>query len=222
MIVTAIERQKRDRARVSIFVDGEFALGLGTGTLARSGLRKGDRVDRDLLERLRKEEEESSARAAALRYAGRRRKTEQEIRRKLASLSFTPAAVEAAIDALRASGLADDRAYVRAYVHDAQLRRPAGGRMISARLRGKGIPRDLLREEIEAALGPEEEARLAGRCAEGYLERLAGRRRAGEPLRPSERTALLRRYLAGRGFGPPAIDAALKALPAAAGRRVGD
>ncbi len=217
MIVTKIERQKKDPDRYSLFIDGSFAVGVRSAVLLRAGLRKGDDVSQETLELLRAEEEFGAARAAALRYAGRRRRTEHEIRKKLSSLSFSPPTIEAAIGTLRDSGLADDRAYVRAFIHDAQLHRPAGGRMISHRLRGKGIPPDILRDEVSSALGPGEETLLAERCAEPYLAKLEHRAASGKVFCPGEKEALLRRYLAGRGFCRSAVDAAVKTALSSAG-----
>lgn len=210
MIVTKIERQKKDPDRYSLFIDGDFALGVRSATLDRTGLSRGDAVSPETLECLKADDEQGRARAAALRYAGRRRRTEHEIRTKLASLEFSPGAIEGAVLALRGSGLADDRAYVRAFIHDAQLHRPAGARLILYRLRGKGILPDLLRGEIEAALGPEDEAALAARSAAPYLIKLDRRGATGKAFRPGEKASLLRRYLAGRGFSSGTIELAVK------------
>ncbi len=96
MIVTKIERQKKNPDRYSVFLDGSFAVGVRSPVLLRAGLRKGDDVSPETLDLLRSEEELGAARLAALRYAGRRRRTEQEIRKKLESLAFPPRAIEAA------------------------------------------------------------------------------------------------------------------------------
>jgi regulatory protein len=210
MIVTKIERQKNHPGRFSLFVDGAFAIGLGSAALLRAGLRRGDEITPGTLERLGAEDELDSARASGTRFAGRRRRTEHEIRAKLSSLSFSLPAIESAVEALRAAGLVDDRAYVRAFVHDAGLHRPAGGRLIIARLRGKGIPADVLSEELSAALGPEEEARLAKQSAARYLPSIERRAPKRRPFLPGEREAMLRRYLAGRGFSAAAIDGAVR------------
>ncbi len=219
MIVTKIERQKKDPDRYSLFIDGDFAVGVRSATLARAGLRRGDDVSPATLEELKADEELAGSRAAAIRFAGRRRRTEHEIRTKLGSLEFSPAAIDNAVSALRESGVADDRAYVRAFIHDAQLHRPAGARMISHRLRGKGIPPDILREEIAAALRPDDEAVLAARCAAPYLVKLDRRETTGKHFRPGEKESLLRRYLTGRGFSRAAVDRATQSAfhPSAAG-----
>jgi regulatory protein len=212
MIVTKIERQKKDPDRYSLYLDGAFAIGIRSAVLLRAGLRKGDELSPETLDGLRGDEEAGAARAAALRFAGRRRRTEHEVREKLASLEFPPALIDAVIGPLRDSGVLDDRAYVRAYIHDAQMRRPAGPRMIAFRLRGKGLPPDLLREEIEAALGPAAEIPLAVQLARRYHSRLLGREAAGRVFAVREREAAIRRYLTGRGFGRAAVDAAVRSV----------
>jgi regulatory protein len=220
MIVTKIERQKKDPDRYSIYLDGAFAIGVRSAVLLRAGLRKGDDVSHEMLESLRGDEDVGAARAAALRHAGRKRRTEHEVREKLASLEFSPTVIDAVVGSLRDSGVLDDRAYVRAYIHDTQMRRPAGPRMIAFRLRGKGVPPDLLRDEIEAALGPAEETPLARRLARRYAEKLVNRTAAGKTFLPGEREAIIRRYLAGRGFGRDAVEAAVRAV--AGGARTED
>lgn len=212
MIVTRIERQKKDPGRYSLYLDGAFALGVRAAVLLRAGLRKGDDVSAEMLEGLRDEEEHGSARAAALRFAGRRRRTEEEVRTKLSALEFPPGVVDDVVGSLRDSGVIDDRAYIRAYIHDTQMRRPAGARLIAWRLRGRGLPPALLREEIAAALGPDEEAPLAERLAMRYDARTRERTAAGKAPGPADRETLLRRYLAGRGFGAAAVDAAVRAV----------
>lgn len=212
MIVTKIERQKKDPDRYSLFLDGEFAVGLRSAVLLRAGLRKGDDVSPETLESLRGDEELGAARAAALRFCGRRRRTEHEVREKLASLEFPPDVIGPVVDALRESAAIDDRAYVRAYVHDTQLRRAAGARMVAFRLRGKGIPPDILRDELASALGPDEEIPLAEGLARRYELRLRKRTPAAEASRSTEREARLRRYLTGRGFGRAAVEAAVRTV----------
>jgi len=76
MIVTGIERQKKQPGRYSIFVDGEFAVGVGSEVLLAAGLRKGDEITTGTLDRLRNDEELRAARRIAARYLGTRRRTE--------------------------------------------------------------------------------------------------------------------------------------------------
>ncbi len=84
--------------------------------------------------------------------------------------------------------------------------------MIPHRLKSKGIPPDILRDEVSAALGPDEEALLAKRCLRPYLARMERRAATGKAFLPGEKEAILRRYLAGRGFCRSAVEAAVKSV----------
>ena len=53
MIVTKIERQKRNSQRVNLFLDGEFAFGIHDEVLLRSGIRKWDRLTEETLDTIR-------------------------------------------------------------------------------------------------------------------------------------------------------------------------
>jgi regulatory protein len=208
MIVTGIERQKKHPDRYSIYVDGDFAVGVRAEILLSAGLRKGDAVTPERIEQLRNEEELGSARGIASRYIGIRRRTEWEVRRRLGSKEFPPSVIDRVVAELITSGLIDDRGYILAFVHDAQLRKPSGPRMLTAKLRGKGLGREIIGEVLPVALPAGQEEQLALDCARGYLARLE--RRAGGALAPAKIRNRLRGYLSGRGFDSAAISGAMK------------
>jgi regulatory protein len=220
MIVTGIERQKKHPGRYSIFVDGEFALGVGSEVLLTAGLRKGDDVTPERLGQLRNDEELGAARGIATRYLGIRRRTEWEVRRRLSSKEFPPALIDRVVTELLSSGQINDREFILAFVHDAQLRTPSGPRMLAAKLRRKGLGREIIGDVLPSALPTDEEADLALKSARGYFSKLERRERSGKVFPPGKMGAMLRAYLAGRGFGGAAISAAMKqVLPGPDGRR---
>jgi len=213
MIVTGIERQKKNADRFAIFVDGEFAVGVRSEVLLAAGLRKGDEVTAATIEQLRGNEELVAARGTAMRYIGVRRRTEWEVRRRLTSKEFPPQLIDRIVRDLLAAGQIDDREYIVAFVHDAQLRKPSGPRMITAKLRKKGLGREIIEEVLPRALTAGEEEELALKSARGYLSKLERRAKAGRITPPSKMRAMLRTYLSGRGFASPAIGSAMKLLP---------
>lgn len=211
MLVTGIERQKNHPGRFSLFVDGEFVMGLRTDVMLASGLRKGDTVTPELIVRLRSQESLAEARELATRYAGRRRRTEEEVRRKLTGKEIPPDIAEMVIGSLKDSNVLDDRAYIRAFVHDSGLGKPAGSRLILTRLRGKGISEELLREVLPECLPAGEEAELAKRVAVSYADRLGRSRKQHTAV---QIRALLFRYLSQRGFSGEARDRAVRSATA--------
>lgn len=52
MTLTSISQAARDRERVNLFVDGEFALGIDKNTLTHFGLHQGMEVSAELLSKI--------------------------------------------------------------------------------------------------------------------------------------------------------------------------
>lgn len=207
MILTGIERQKNRRGRYSLFADGEFVLGIRADVLTRSGLRRGDTITRETIVQLQHDESLAEAKAVASVYVGRRRRTEEEIRRKLSLKEFPADVIEMVLTTLRDENLVNDEEYVRAYIHDAGLGKPAGIILLNSRLRAKGIPRSILERTLRQCIPLGEEAEAAKRLATTYAEKL-GRSSKNYPL--PRKKALILRYLAQRGFTGNAREEALR------------
>jgi SOS response regulatory protein OraA/RecX len=177
------------RGRVAVELDGAPWRVLPVDVVVRAGLAEGRLLDRPALRLVRRE----LRRAEALQVAGRALRHRDLSRRRLAERlegSVPPAAAAELLATLEGAGLLDDRrvALVRA---ESLAGRGYGDEAIRHRLRGEGLADELV-EEAVAGLTPEPER--AGPLIE---------RRGLGP-----RTA---RYLAGRGFGEEAVEAALGA-----------
>ena len=81
--ITQISENKKNKDRVSIFADDEFLLSCHKELIYKKSLKKGDKVDPNLLLELAKEDEYMKAKDAALRYIERSLKTIHEIEKKL-------------------------------------------------------------------------------------------------------------------------------------------
>ena len=185
--VTALRDDRR--GRVVVELDGAPWRVLPVDVVVRAGLAEGRLLDRPALRLVRRE----LRRAEALEVAGRALRHRDLSRRRLAERleGAVPAAVAAeSLATLERAGLVDDRrvALVRA---ESLAGRGYGDEAIRHRLRAEGVAEEVA-EEAVAGLAPECER--AGPLIE---------RRGVGP-----RTA---RYLAGRGFGEEAVEAALGA-----------
>jgi regulatory protein len=171
--ITAIEPQVRRPDRVSIFVDGAFALGMHAEAAAASGVRVGQQVSLDDLRALVRAEELRCIRESALHLLGYRARSRRELERRLLHKGFEADLVSDALDALARAGLIDDAEFSRSWVRARTSGRPMGPGRIAAELRQKGVEREL----IDAALAPvDEEAEIAMALSVGRqkVERLRG------------------------------------------------
>src|SRR5258706_940277 len=208
MIVTNIERRKRDSHRVDLFIDGEFAFGINEEVLLRSGIRKGDSLTEEALEKIRASQESSLDRNRALRLLGGRLRSEAELRTDLLEHEFHPATIESVIEQLRALRLLDDRRFAQAFVHDARMRRALGRILLQLELRRKGVPEPVIRDVLDRAAQPEEEA-VAFEAASKLLQRYRASRKPTPPERQRNRAA---QFLGRRGFDWQTIAAGMKRL----------
>ncbi|MFN3650921.1 MAG: regulatory protein RecX [Armatimonadota bacterium] len=187
-VVTAIEPQVKRPDRVSIFVDGEFVLGVHVEVAAAVGLRVGQTVDVQQLQALALAEEKRRARDSALKLLGYRARSRTELRQRLQRQGYEPELVEETLELLARSGYIDDAEFSRAWVRARTgPRRPLGARRIAAELRQKGVEQDLIREALEP-LDSETELELALAVGRRKVEQMHGedprvvRRKVGAAL----------------------------------------
>lgn len=135
---------------------------------------------------------------AAVRYLGSRSRSVAEIRRHLRGKRFDDAAIDAAVDKLRAQRYVDDAEFARYWIEQRDQFRPKGDRALVTELLRKGVAR----ETIEIAIGersPNEEVERARRAIARPFNRWL-------TLEPAERKRKIHAYLVARGFDYDVIE----------------
>ncbi len=185
--ITGLKLHRRKRARVEVYLDGERAFTVVKALAA--GLRVGQHLASEDVERLRARDEVERAYARALRLLSRRPRSELELRQAF-DRRRTPVEVqEAVLERLHERGLVDDRAFAEAWVENRNEFRPRGARALRMELRRKGIAN----ETIADVLQDFDEESAALRAA----------RKAARRWKSSSHDEFRRRlgaYLARRGF----------------------
>ncbi len=200
--ITALAGQ-RDPHRRSVFVDGEFVLGLHLETILRCGLKVGQPVDGETLLQAYGLDVERQAWDAGLRLLAAAPRTRLEVARRLGR-RYPPETVERVLQRLADAGWLDDRAYAESYVRSHP---DYGSRRLLADLARKGVAREVAAAVVRAARGEEEAVEHARAVAEMRLGRMTGLDRATAARR-------LAGFLARRGFGPETVRAAVEPLVA--------
>jgi regulatory protein len=200
MRITAIKRQKRKSDRVNVYVDGTFRVAVSAEVALQCGLRTGLAVTELELETLEARDESGRAREAGLRLLGHRPRTEHELKQRLTTRSFSPAAVAEAIRRIRAMGFIDDAAFARQFCEQRIRSRPVGARRLVRELRRKGVAESDAREAVDTALRESGVSDLD--LAREALRKFSSR--ASEPL-PNRRRRL-QAFLARRGFSASTVN----------------
>jgi SOS response regulatory protein OraA/RecX len=190
--VTALRPEPR--GRVSVELDGERWRTVPVDVAATAGLVVGRDLDRAALRELRRALRRFEALASAARVLRHRDASARRLTQRLEAASVAPAARAEALEVLERAGLVDDARFAERRAH-ALAERGFGDEAIRHDLEQQGVPAELV-EQAVAALPAETGRALA----------IVGRRG------PGPKTA---RYLAAKGFGEDAVEAALAGSVAA-------
>lgn len=165
--ITDIKVQKRNRKRVSIYLDGEY--GFSLGVLEAAPLGRGDILSDEEIEELVLRDSIQSAHDRTLKYLAYRPRSSAEVSRYLRGKGVDEGVSEQVLLRLRASELVDDTAFARYWVEDRERFRPRGRRLLRQELRRKGISNHL----IDEVLSDVEEGRSAYEAALQRVSRWA-------------------------------------------------
>jgi regulatory protein len=105
-----------------------------------------------VIDALREELDRGNAYRAAVRILTKRAKSSGELRRKLREYKYESDAIEWSIGRLTELGVLNDEEYARMVVRSQLSRRPAGRRLLSGKLREKGIEQSIADRVLEEML----------------------------------------------------------------------
>jgi len=147
MTITAVEEQKKNKDRRSIFVDGEFAFGISVSEWYFLGLKEGAEISPGELLKIKQTALIADAKNLALKYISYSKRTEREVRLKLKTYEIDEDIIEEVAAFLAGHRYIDDADYAEKYISE---KRGAGyGDM---RLKHELLRRGIDREIISACL----------------------------------------------------------------------
>ncbi len=168
MRIERIEASRRVKGRVLVFLEDGACLKVTEQELLDFGLRSGDELDGETLERLKDAAGASNVKTAAADLIGRRAMSRRELEKKLREKGAGEADARYAAEWLEAIGAIDDGAYAAALVrHYGGM--GYGPARVREKLCEKGVPRELWEEALEEL--PED----GGRIDAFLASRLRGR-----------------------------------------------
>jgi regulatory protein len=197
MIVTKVEQQKRHPDRVNLYLDGEFALGLHKEVLVKFSLRKGDTISKERVDELIDAEEYSRAKQKALLLINRRMRSEKEIRIKLREKEFHPRTIDSVVNYLHSIKFLNDEEFARAFIHDTQLRKPSGRKLLKLQLRLKGVTTSVVESVLNENISSSQEKKAAQDAAIKIFQRYGNSKKKIADVKKQKRIA---QFLLRRGF----------------------
>ncbi len=161
--ITAIKIQKRNKERVNVYVDDQYAFAVTA--LVGATLKKGQYLSEADIERFTSQDERHKAYDQALRYLSFRARSRREMERHLGEKGYSPEVVTATVERLLDESYLDDEAFARFWLENRERFRPRSQRALRYELRQKGIAAEL----IDSLLTDLDEDELAWAAVEGKV-----------------------------------------------------
>jgi len=191
--ITKIEIQKKNKERVNLFLDGEYAFSLSVELVYKEGLKTKDEIDSQKLKVLAEHESLIRCKNSALRIIEKSYKTEKEVRDKLILKGYEENSINKSIEFLKEYNFVNDSNYTKAFISDKL--KSQGSQKIKYTLIQKGISKESIDEEL-SNLNKENEKNVALNIAKKKLNIIKNKENDNYKI-----SGKLYRYLISKGYG---------------------
>ena len=186
-IITAITAQVKNKDRVNIFLDDQYAFSLAIA--AAVGLKVGDTLTEEQIAARQSQDTLEKAKEQVIRLIAQRPRSVTEVRRYLQGKGYDEPQVEQVITRLQAVDLLDDTTFSEYWIDQRLTFKPRSQMALRYELQQKGISRDVM----DTLLSEVDEVAAATQAAERKLNSL-------RHLPQEEFRAKLGGFLQRRGF----------------------
>jgi regulatory protein len=145
--ITALRLQKRNRQRVNVYLDGQYAFALQA--VLAAPLRVGQNLTSEEIDRLKSCDAAEIAYDRALHFLSYRPRSRAEIANYLRRRKAQPHTVDTVIGRLEHAGLVDDSAFAQYWVENRESFRPRGARALRHELFQKGVSASVIAQAVE-------------------------------------------------------------------------
>ena len=166
--ITDIKPQK-NKKRVNIFLDGDFAFGLESEVVLEHQLSKGDKITDSRIEKILYDEHTRKAKQKVLNFLNYRARSTKEIRDKLGEKEIPQNIIAEVIEDFTRVGLLNDEQFAASFVRTRMVKKGVSKRYLLMELKKKGIPEEKSRLIIDNNYGEEGEFEVAARLARKKL-----------------------------------------------------
>lgn len=140
--ITRLVVQKKDKQRVNVYLDDEFAFGLAL--VEAIDLKVGQLLDQKEIAILQDKDAYQKALSRALDYLTRRPRSHQEIKKYLLKKEVSPTHIQAVLTRLTDLNLLDDLVFAHYWIENREAFRPRGEYALRYELRQKGVSETII------------------------------------------------------------------------------
>lgn len=167
--ITAIEPQKKNPSRVSIYLDGEFSFGLSR--IVAAWLKVGQLLSEEKANRLIAEDAREVAMQRALHFLSFRPRSSREVKAFLEKHEIPEDVIDFTLQRLQETNLLNDTQFAQNWVESRKIFRPKSRKFLAFELRQKGLQDELIQQILQENV---DESALALDAARKYERKLQG------------------------------------------------
>lgn len=202
MEITSVEKNKKNRDRLSVYIDGRFSFTISEEDYITLNLYEKTDIDEETIRYIKDTLNFREAKSKAVRYLSLKLRTEKEVREKLLNEGYDPECATRVIEELKAIGYINNKLYAQKYLFDRSKLKPLSKRMMKIELLSRGIDEETV-DEVLADWKVEDSI-----VAEGLLKKKFGKYDMSDEK--TQRKAYM--FLVHRGFSRETIREAMKSF----------
>ncbi len=204
MLITKIDKQKKNNKRYNLYIDSEFFCGIYDDTILKFGIATGDELTENEINDIRNFDEYMYGKKAALDYLSYRIRSISEIKKKLKTKKLSEGNIERVITHLTELGLVNDEDFARQLINEKIKNKPAGKKLLQQKLFEKGIPKNISEDVLNNIFTSDIEKELAQKLYDKLKPKLIG-------LEIQDRKKKIYETLARKGFDYDIINEIIRA-----------
>lgn len=154
--ISGITVQKKNKERYSIFVDGDFLLGVHEQTLLEYNLKEGIEITPSLFKKLQREEGRFAVKSYLMGLLSRRDHSRQELMNKALQKDYAPETITDVLDELQEKDYISDTQFALKYASEKSRKNNWGPAKVKAHLYKKGIKRKTIEKCTKKAFEDED------------------------------------------------------------------
>jgi len=145
-VITKIEIQKKNKDRVNIYMNDEFAFACDAQLVYIHNITKGRTVEKEHLEDIINEDNYIKGKNLALHFLEKSFKSTKQVVDKLSAKEFDIKTIDRVMEFLKQYGFIDDKRFVELFIKEKI--KSTGENKIKFTLLKKGLPEELIKEEL--------------------------------------------------------------------------
>ena len=148
MTITSVEKNKRNREMISIYIDGDYSFSIPEEDYLRLGMYEKTDITQEEIDNIKININKRNAKSKAIRYLSLKLLTEMELFVKLQTKGYDEDIINDVIVDLKSMGYINDRIYAQKFVYERLKLKPKSKRMLKIELERKGISEHIADEVL--------------------------------------------------------------------------